>query len=139
MAYGTIDLTAGDIAFLKDHLCRTAGRVAASMTEASSIDERAFYEGAAIKIDQWIATVSRYVAGPRNFSEDDLVYLRGTISDTAPGALALRCVEAKRADDPRLGELETEYAQWMTLSAKLEKPFRDDKSQDAEPEEEEED
>lgn len=136
MAHGKIDLTAGDIAFLKDRLGRTAERIAASKTKAFSSDEREFYEGAAVRIERWIATVSRYEAGPRDFSEDDLAYLRGAITDTAPGALARRCVEAKRVGDPALGELETEYAQWATLSAKLDKPFHDDLSQDAEPDEE---
>ncbi|MCV9964497.1 hypothetical protein OIU34_21645 [Pararhizobium sp. BT-229] len=136
MAYGKIDLTAGDIAFLRSRLGRAAERIAASMTAASSTDERTFYERATVKIDQWIVSVSRYVAGPRRFDEDELLYLRGAIAETVPGALARRYVEAKRTGDASLDDLETEYEQWVTLSAKLEKPFLDDKSQDATEEEE---
>ena len=69
--------------------------------------------------------------------EDGLLYLRGAITETVPGALARRHVLAKRSGDASVGELEAEYEQWVTLSAKLEKPFLDDKSQDAEPEEDE--
>ncbi|MCZ7860628.1 hypothetical protein O9X98_04350 [Agrobacterium salinitolerans] len=136
MAYGKIDLTAGDITLLKDRLGRTAERITASMSAARSSEERMFYERAAVKIDQWIAAASQYVAGPMKFNEDELLYLRSAITETVPGALARRYVEAKRSGDASLGEIEAEYEQWVTLSTKLEKPFLDDKSQDAEPEEE---
>lgn len=137
MAYGKIDLSAGDIAFLKDRLGQVAERIAASRTTASSIEERAFYERAAVEIDQWIATASRYVAGARRFEEADLRYLRGAISESAPGTLASRLVEARRSGDPALGKLEAEYQQWVSLSEKLVQPFVRDRSHDAEAEDEE--
>jgi hypothetical protein len=139
MAYGKIDLTARDIAFLQGRLERCAERIEASVTSASSSDERMFYERATVKVDEWMAAVSRYVPGVRRFDEGGLQYLRGAISETAgQSSLAHRLVQAKQSGDSTLGDLEAEYQQWVKLSAKLEQPFLADKSQDAAPEEEDE-
>lgn len=138
MAYGVIDLTSSDIAFLRSCLERVALEVQQAGKDSSSDEERAFYERASVNVEKWRADVGRLRAGRRGFSEDDLRYLRGTITERKPGALAAALVKAKRSGDPSLTELEAEYEQRQSLQAKLEHPFTRDRSQDAEPDEDEE-
>jgi hypothetical protein len=138
MAYGVIDLTSSDIAFLLSRLERTAVEVHEAKANSSSGEERSFYEGAAADVEKWRADVGRFRAGRRGFSENDLRYLRGTIAERKPGSLAEALVDAKRSGDPALPELEAEYEQRQSLQAKLELPFTRDRSQDAEPDEDEE-
>jgi hypothetical protein len=135
MFYGKIDLTVRDIQFLSKRLNEAATRIATSRCASTSTEELDFYERASSGTAEWITTVSSLAEGPHQFTEEELTYLRGVISEIEPGSLARRCVEAKRTCDPALAELEAEYYQKLSLAGKLEKPFVDDRSQDADEDE----
>ncbi|MCS4088816.1 hypothetical protein [Rhizobium sp. BK176] len=132
MAYGTIDLTSSDIAYLLSRLECVALDVQKSKLEASSEEERTFYEQAALTVEKWRMDVGRYRAGRRGFTEEELRYIRGTIAERQPGSLASALVEAKRSNDPSFPALEAEYELRRSLQTKLDLPFTRDHSQDAE-------
>jgi hypothetical protein len=138
MAYGVIDLTSSDISFLLSRLEYATVEIQESKENSTSDEERAFYEQAASDVEKWRADIGRLRAGRRGFSEDALRYLRGTITERRPGALASAIVEAKRSGDQSLPALEAKYELRQSLQAKLGLPFIRDRSQDAEPGEDDE-
>ena len=139
MAYGKIDLTTTDIGTIRDRLEVVATEVKEAAAASGSDDERAFYEQAAANVDHWRAIASKLREGRHGFSEADLQSLRGTIAERNHGDLVRRCVAAKSAGDPSYRALEDELARRDALQAKLERPFLLDRSQDAEPDDDQED
>lgn len=138
MAYGKIDLTAADIDTLRVRLEQVADEVKETGAAAGSDDERAFYEQSAGRVAQWRSFASKLREGRHGFSESELQSLRGMLVERNHGELARRCVAAKAAGDPAHGALEDELDRRLALQAKLERPFTLDRSQDPDPDEDEE-
>nr|WP_250808656.1 hypothetical protein [Neorhizobium tomejilense] len=129
--YGIIDLDIGDVALIKARTLAAVDRADKAVIAAQSDDERAFYSASAVRLRRSLEDFERLVPGRKGFSEKELVNLRGILAEVHPGNLAMRCVTAKRNQDPDLDALEKEYSSWCSLSQKLERPFIDDHSQDA--------
>jgi hypothetical protein len=136
MAYGKIDLTLKDIATFQRHLEFAAAEAVESSNTSASKEESSFYKQAIVEIDRWRTVTSRLKPRRHGFSKSDLHFLRGLLTEKNQGELARRCAATKSAGDPRYHQLEEELAHRDTLRSKLERPFILDRSQDAEPDDE---
>lgn len=135
MPYGTVEFTQQDINLVVRRLESRAVAVKLAANEGTSDDERRFYTAAGEELAAWTDRLMSGSPGRWGFSEDELRYLRGSISENPPSELARQIVEAKQVASPHLAELELEYAHLHALRERLERPFLEDTSQDPEDEE----
>lgn len=138
MAYGKIDLASIEIEFLKNKIVAAKSQVEASLAASSSVEERTFYAEADLKLSNISSLMENWQSGVRSLDEDTLLLLRGVATPARPTEYAVRMEAAKKAQDT--AELANVKAEWNLsnmVRAKLEKPFIEDHSQDAEEEEDE--
>lgn len=128
--YGKIDFTADDIATLLSVLASAERAVSDNISTAAQGDELEFYRNALTTVGEWTATVRSMRPGEKGLSEDQLLYLRGTVADGLP-ELCARWGKAKAARDPSYAVLDSEVDNRNSLLEKLRSPFLEDRSTDA--------
>lgn len=138
MAYGTVELTSADIEFLKNQNDAAKAKISANLAASSSDEERAFYVVAAQSVANMAIHLNDWQPGKHSFDEATLLLLRGLAAPSNPTEFATRLQAARKAQDTsEEARVEAEWNLSNSLRAKLEKPFLDDHSQDAEAEEDE--
>ena len=113
-------------------------QVEASLAASTSVEERTFYTEAELKLSNISSLMENWQSGVRSLDEDTLLLLRGIAAPARPTEYALRLEAAKQAQDAtEMANVKAEWNLSNVVRAKLEKPFLEDNSQDAEAEEDE--
>lgn len=113
-------------------------RIEISLAASTSVEERTFYTEADLKLSNISSLMDDWQSGIRYLDEDTLLLLRGVAAPARPTEYAMRMEAAKTAQDAaEMASIKTEWNLSNMVRAKLEKPFLDDHSQDAEAEEDE--
>jgi len=138
MAYGKIDLASIEIEFLKAKIVAAKSQVEASLAASTSFEERTFYTETHLKLSNIYSLMENWQSGVRSLDEDTLLLLRGVSAPARPTEYALRLEAAKTAQDAaEMASIKAEWNLSNVVRAKLEKPFLEDNSQNAEAEEDE--
>lgn len=138
MAYGKVDLEPIEIEFLKAKIVAAKSQVEVSLAASSSVEERTFYTKADIKLSNISSLMEHWQSGVRSLDEDTLVFLKGVAAPARPTEYALRLEAARAAQDTsEMASIKAEWDLSDVVRTKLEKPFFEDKSHDAEAEEDE--
>lgn len=138
MAYGKVDLERIEIEFLKAKIVAAKSQVEVSLTASSSVQERTFYTEMNLKLSNISTLMETWQSGVRSLDEDTLVFLKGIAAPAQPTEYALRLEAAKAEQDAsEMASIKAEWDLSDVVRAKLDKPFFEDKSHDAEAEEDE--
>jgi ASC-1-like (ASCH) protein len=133
--YGRITLAKDDIDYLKKGLRAAESRMSEQARRAVDVHEIAFYDRGALAFIVVITKLENLKPGTHGFSEDELNTLRSVLSYETGAALVREYQEVKAANPVRAAEIGTELDYRQQLGARLERPFRQDRSQDPETEE----
>lgn len=136
--YGRVMLDPWSIGMLKAAAARTLSETAANISNTNDQDEIVFYRTTSEWIDKLHVKLTGARQGRIGFTEQELRGLKGMISQTKSGMLREYQTATIHTDAHRAAELSEELALIEKLEASLDKPFVNDRSHDAEAEEEDE-
>lgn len=133
--YGRIKLTEDDLRVVRRMLGHGLEVVRANERAASEDDERAYYSKMRGWYERQLTRFVRTKPGVAPFTEDDLRMVRGSIFPELKPQLLSRWAERSSLDGAERQTLSAEIDHLDALERKFDRPFLQDTSQNAEPDE----
>lgn len=137
--YGRIRLSEDDLRIVRRMLARGLETVSLNLAAAFEDDERRYYEAARERYESELTRFTKVKPGITPFTEEDLVFVRGSIFPILKPELMGRWAARHELDPADVVVLSAEIDGLALLERKFEQPFLKDHSQDAAPDEDDED